>query len=162
MSRPVTLFTGQWADLPLADLAAKCGDWGFDGLELACWGDHFDVAQAVRHPAVLPPEVWGDGEPEGVRQRAAERMMDTARAAAQLGVDVVTGFTGSPVWHLLYSFPPNDFSVIERGYEEFAERWGPIIDVFEAEGVRFALEVHPTEIAYDFVTTRKTLEAIGD
>ena len=111
---------------------------------------------------MLPPEVWGDGEPEGVRQRAAERMKDTARAAAQLGVEVVTGFTGSPIWHLLYSFPPNDFGEIERGYEEFAERWGPIIDVFEAEGVRFALEVHPTEIAYDFVTTRKALAAIGD
>ena len=74
---------------------------------------------------------------------------------------VVTGFTGSPVWHLLYSFPPNDFAAIERGYEEFAERWDPIIDVFDAEGVRFALEVHPTEIAYDFVTTRRTLDAIG-
>ena len=47
MSRPVTLFTGQWADLTLDDLAEKCGGWGFDGLELACWGDHFDVAQAV-------------------------------------------------------------------------------------------------------------------
>ena len=111
---------------------------------------------------MLSPEVWGDGEPEGVRQRAAEAMKDTARAAAQLGVDVVTGFTGSPIWHLLYSFPPNDFSAIDRGYEEFAERWGPILDVFEAEGVRFALEVHPTEIAYDFLTTRKALAAIGD
>src|SRR5688572_27085179 len=47
MSRPVTLFTGQWADLPLAELAAKCGEWGFDGLELACWGDHYDVLQAL-------------------------------------------------------------------------------------------------------------------
>ena len=188
MSRPVTLFTGQWADLPLSELAAKCGEWGFDGLELACWGDHFDVAEALsdqgycagrrelleqhglrcwaignhlvgqavcdpideRHQAVLPPEVWGDGDPEGVRQRAAERMKDTARAAAALGVEVVTGFTGSSIWHMLYSFPPNDFAAIERGYEDFAERWGPIVDVFEAEGVRFALEVHPTEIAYDF------------
>jgi len=200
MSRPVTLFTGQWADLTLADLAAKCGAWGFDGLELACWGDHFDVAAAMsdssyaagqrklledhglgvwaignhlvgqtvadpideRHKGVVDAEIWGDGDPEGVRQRAAERMKDTARAAAQLGVEVVTGFTGSPVWHLLYSFPPNDWSVVEAGYQEFAERWGPIIDVFEAEGVKFALEVHPTEIAYDFVTTRKALDAIGD
>jgi sugar phosphate isomerase/epimerase len=200
MSRPVTLFTGQWADLPLAELAEKCGGWGFDGLELACWGDHFDVRAALsddgycarvretlerhglnvwaignhlagqavcdpidgRHQAILPDDVWGDGDPEGVRQRAAELMKDTARAAARLGVDVVTGFTGSPVWHLLYSFPPNDFAVIDRGYEEFAERWGPIVDVFEAEGVRFALEVHPTEIAYDFPTTRRALEAIGD
>ena len=134
---------------------------------LNCWaiGEHL-VGQAVcdpidsRHQGVLPPEVWGDGDPEGVRRRAAERMKDTARAAAQLGVEVVTGFTGSSVWHMLYSFPPNDFAEVERGYEDFAERWAPIIDVFDAEGVRFALEVHPTEIAYDFVTTRKTLAAI--
>ena len=104
----------------------------------------------------------GNGEPEGVHERAAQEMMDTARAAARFGVNVVTGFTGSSIWHLLYSFPPNDFSEIERGYEEFAERWNPIIDVFEQEGVRFALEVHPTEIAYDFVTMRKTLDAIGN
>src|SRR3954462_9278200 len=198
MARPVTLFTGQWADLPREQLAAKGGEWDYDGLELATWGDNFDVAEAVsdapycagrreilerhglnvwaigahlvgqavcdpidaRHQGVLPPEVWGDGEPEGVRQRAAERMMDTARAAAQLGVQVVTGFTGSATWHLLYSFPPNDWAEVERGYEDFAERWSPILDVFEQEGVRFALEIHPTEIAYDFVTTRKALTAI--
>ncbi len=199
MARPVTLFTGQWADLPLEELARKAGEWGFDGLELACWGDHFEVDRALaeegyvrrvqevlernhlncfaigahlvgqavcdpidaRHRAILPPEVWGDGDPEGVRRRAAERMKDTARAAARAGVRQVNGFTGSSIWHLLYSFPPNDFSDVDRGYEDFAERWGPIVDVFEAEGVRFGLEVHPTEIAYDFVTTRRTLEAIG-
>jgi sugar phosphate isomerase/epimerase len=198
MARPVTLFTGQWADLPLDELAGKASAWGFDGLELACWGDHFDVdaaladpgyadgrrellerhglqcfavgthlvGQAVcdpiddRHRAILPPDVWGDGDPEGVRQRAAEKLKDTARAAARFGVTQVNGFTGSSVWHLLYSFPPNDFDAIEAGYQDFADRWGPIIDVFEAEGVRYGLEVHPTEIAYDFVTTRKALDAI--
>jgi sugar phosphate isomerase/epimerase len=200
MARPVTLFTGQWADLPIEDLAAKAGSWGFDGLELACWGDHFEVDKALeddsycrsrqeilernhlnvwaigahlvgqavcdrideRHRAILPPEIYGDGEAEGVRQRAAERMKDTARAAARLGVRQVNGFTGSPIWHLLYSFPPNEFAEIERAYEDFAERWNPIMDVYDAEGVRFGLEVHPTEIAYDFVTTRKTLDAIDN
>jgi sugar phosphate isomerase/epimerase len=199
MARPVTLFTGQWADLPLEELAAKAGEWGFDGLELACWGDHFEVDRALaepdyvtakrellerhglqcwalgahlvgqatcdpidgRHEAILPPDVWGDGDPDGVHQRAAERMQDTARAAARFGVTQVNGFTGSGIWSQLYSFPPNDFAQIERGYEEFAERWSPIVDVFDAEGVRFGLEVHPTEIAYDFVTTRRTLDAIG-
>ena len=198
MSRPVTLFTGQWADLPLEELAAKAGAWGFDGLELASWGDHFEVDRALaepdyaagrrellerhglrchaisnhlvgqavcdpideRHEAILPPEVWGDGDPDGVRARAAERMKDTARAAALLGVQTVTGFTGSAIWHLLYSFPPNDWAAVERGYEDFAERWSPILDVFDAEGVRFALEVHPTEIAYDFATTHRALAAI--
>ena len=198
MTRPVTLFTGQWADMPVADLATACAGWGFDGLELACWGDHFEVDRALaddaycreqrqllerhglgcwalgahlvgqavcdridpRHQAILPPDVWGDGEEEGVRRRAAERMKDTARAAARFGVTQVNGFTGSPIWHLLYSFPPNDFAEIERGYEAFAEAWSPILDVFDGEGVRFGLEVHPTEIAYDFVTTEKTLAAL--
>jgi sugar phosphate isomerase/epimerase len=198
--RPVTLFTGQWADLSLADLAERCHQWGFDGLELACAGDHFEVdrvltdpgyvreqrellerheldcwaigahmvGQAVcdaideRHRSVLPAEIWGDGDPVGVADRAARRMQDTARAAAAFGVRVVTGFTGSGIWRLLYPFPPPDWTEVDRGYEQFAERWGPIIDVFEAEGVRFALEVHPTEIAYDFVTARRALDAIGD
>jgi sugar phosphate isomerase/epimerase len=88
-------------------------------------------------------------------------MKETARAAAVFGVTQVNGFTGSSIWHLIYSFPPNDFAAIERGYEDFSERWGPIMDVFEHEGVRFGLEVHPTEIAYDFVTTRRTLQAMG-
>ena len=134
---------------------------------LGCWtiGAHL-VGQAVcdpideRHASILPPEIWGDGDPDGVHRRAAERLADTARAAAAFGVTQVNGFTGSPIWHLLYSFPPNDFAAIERGYTEVAERFGPILDVFEREGVRFALEVHPTEIAYDFVTTRKLLDAL--
>jgi sugar phosphate isomerase/epimerase len=200
MGRPVTLFTGQWADLTLEEVAAKAAGWGYDGLELACWGDHFEVDKALadpgytasrsdilnryglkcwaisthlvgqcvcdpidsRHQAILPPEVWGDGDPEGVRRRAAQRVADTARAAAKLGVQTVAGFTGSSIWSKLYSFPPNDFAEIEKGYEDFARRFDPIMDVFRQEGVRFALEVHPTEIAYDFVTTRKTLDAIGN
>jgi sugar phosphate isomerase/epimerase len=199
MRRPITLFTGQWADLTLAELAEKAAGWGFDGLELACWGDHFEVDRALaepgylrdkrelldrhglacfavsthlvgqavcdpldeRHQNSIPAEIWGDGDPEGVHQRAAERMKDTARAAAAFGIDTVIGFTGSAIWHRLYGFPPPDPNVVERGYEQFAERWNPIIDVFESEGVRFALEVHPTEIAYDFVTTERTLDAIG-
>ena len=47
MGRPVTLFTGQWADLPLNVLAQKASAWGYDGLELACWGDHFEVDKAL-------------------------------------------------------------------------------------------------------------------
>ncbi|HEX3807005.1 MAG TPA: sugar phosphate isomerase/epimerase family protein [Gaiellaceae bacterium] len=200
MARPVTLFTGQWADLPIAELAPRVAEWGYDGFELACWGDHFDVAAALadpayagerrallerhglgcwalgahlvgqavcdpideRHQAILPPEIWGDGEPAGVHDRAAQRLMDTARAAAAFGVTQVNGFTGSPVWQRLYSFPPNDFDAIERAYDEVAERFGPILDVFEQEGVRFGLEVHPTEIAYDFVTAQKTLAALDN
>ena len=199
MSRPVTLFTGQWADLPLETLAEKAASWGYDGLELACWGDHFDVQRALsepdycqgrhdllarhglkvwsisnhlvgqavcdrideRHQAILPAHVWDDGDPEGVRQRAAEEMKDTARAAALLGVSVVNGFTGSSIWHLLYSFPPVSPEAIDAGFEDFAARWHPILDVFDEVGVRFGLEVHPTEIAFDVASAERAITALG-
>lgn len=199
MARPVTLFTGQWADMPFEELCRKAKSFGYDGLELACWGDHFEVSKALsdesyipkkketlakyglqcfaisnhlvgqavcdnidqRHKSIVPPHVWGDGNPEGVRQRAAEEMKNTARAAAKFGVSVVNGFTGSSIWHLIYSFPPNDPSMIAAGYQDFANRWNPIIDVFDEVGVKFALEVHPTEIAYDIYTTEAALNAIG-
>src|SRR5207302_817297 len=125
------------------------------------------VGQAVcdrideRHQGILPPRLWGDGDPEGVRQRAAEEIKNTARAAAKFGVRQVNGFTGSPIWHLLYSFPPNNWETVEAGYKEFADRWNPIMDVFDEVGLKFGLEVHPTEIAYDIPTTEKALKAIG-
>jgi sugar phosphate isomerase/epimerase len=199
MTRAVTLFTGQWADLPLETVAQKAAAFGFDGLELACWGDHFDVQRALaeegycqgrrdllakyglelyaisnhlvgqavcdrideRHKSIIPPHVWGDGKEEGVRARAAKEMQDTARAAAKLGVKTVAGFTGSSIWHLLYSFPPVPDAMIDAGYADFAKRWNPILDVFDEVGVRFALEVHPTEIAFDISSAQRTLDAIN-
>jgi len=199
MSRPITLFTGQWADLPLETVAQKASAWGFDGLELACWGDHFEVDKALesdryvkgrwdilnkynlkcyaisnhlvgqcvcdpiddRHKGILPPRLWGDGDPEGVRQRCAKELENTAIAAKLFGVDVVNGFTGSSVWGKLYFFPPTSQTDIDAGYRDFASRWLPILDVFKAQGVKFALEVHPTEIAYDIITAQRALEAVN-
>ena len=199
MSRPVTLFTGQWADLPFEVVAEKAKSFGYDGLEIACWGDHFEVNKAMeddgyiqtrldilekndlkcwaisthlvgqcvcddpidaRHQGFLPPYIWGDGDPEGVRQRAAEDVANTARAAAKMGLKVVNGFTGSSIWKYLYFFPNPGPGMIEDGYKDFAARWNPILDVYDEMGVRFALEVHPTEIAYDIVTAKAALAAL--
>ena len=196
MSRPVTLFTGQWADLPLETLLPKIKAFGYDGAELACWGDHFDVSKAdqaycdarrallarhglqcfsisthlvgqavcdnidARHRQILPPHIWGDGDPEGVRQRAAAEIIRTAEAAKRFGVGVVNGFTGSSIWHLCYSFPPVLPGQIDEGYRDFARRWTPIFDAFQKLGVRFALEVHPTEIAFDISSAERALQAV--
>jgi sugar phosphate isomerase/epimerase len=215
MTRPVTLFTGQWADLPLEALCKKATSFGYDGLELACWGDHFDVQRALeqdsyckekwellqdhnllsfaisnhlagqavcdkideRHEAILPPHVWGDGDPEGVRQRAATEMIATGRAARrffdaapevvkarlkQIGRTVVVGFTGSRIWDAAYAFPPLPSGAIAAGFQDFADRWTPILDDYREHDVCFALEVHPTEIAFDITSTRRALEAIGN
>ncbi|SDE37930.1 sugar phosphate isomerase/epimerase family protein [Glycomyces harbinensis] len=200
MTRPVTLFTGQWADLPFEEVCRLASSWGYDGLEVACWGDHLDVRRAAedddyvadrkaileshglglwaisnhlvgqavcddpidqRHKGIVPSHVWGDGDPEGVRQRAAEEIKTTARAAAKLGVGTVIGFTGSAIWKYVAMFPPVAESVVEAGYDDFAERWNPILDVFDEVGVRFAHEVHPSEIAYDYWSTHRALEAVG-
>ena len=199
MPRPVTLFTGQWADMPFETICEKAKSFGYDGLELACWGDHFEVDKALeddsyvqgrwdtlnkhglqcfaisnhlvgqavsdrideRHASILAPRIWGDGTEDGVRARAAEEMKDTARAAAKFGVKVVPGFTGSPIWHLVYSFPPNLPDFLEKGLALFAELWTPILDVFSENGVRFALEVHPTEIAFDIFSSQNAIDALN-
>ncbi|MET3769057.1 sugar phosphate isomerase/epimerase [Marisediminicola sp. UYEF4] len=114
-----------------------------------------------RHQAIVGPRVWGDGKSEGVRERAAEEMKLTARLAQRLGVGTVVGFTGSSIWQYVAMFPPVPAAMIEAGYQDFADRWNPILDVFDECGVRFAHEVHPSEIAYDYWSTARTLEAIG-
>ena len=212
MPRPVTLFTGQWADLPLANLASLGKQMGYDGLELACWGDHFNVdlaatspkycqekwqlladhgltcyaisnhlvGQAIcdhideRHQATLPPDVWGDGDPEGVRRRAARKMILTARAARNFFAlkprrkggthhpAVVNGFTGSSIWHSIYPFPPTSQDFWDKGFQDFGRRFGPILDEFEKVNVNFALEVHPTEIAFDIASAQRAMAAVNN
>ncbi len=198
MTRPVTLFTGQWADLSFQTICEKAREFGYDGVEIACWGDHFEVNKAdqaycdhkrdilskyglntwsisthlvgqavcdnidIRHKSILPDYLWGDGDPEGVRKRAAEELVKTAEAAKRLGVKVVNGFTGSSIWHLMYSFPPVPPEMIEEGYTDIARRFTPIMNEFESLGIRFGLEVHPTEIAFDIASTERALQAINN
>lgn len=197
MARPVTLFTGQWADLTFEEMCRKAGEWGYDGLEIACWGDHMDVKRAAEDPAYVaerkailgkynlkcwalgahlagqcvgdlydkrldnfaPPAV--KGKPEAIREWAIQEMKYTARAAKNMGCYVVTGFTGSPVWKFFYSFPQTPEEMIEDAFREIVRLWTPILDEFDRCGVKFALEVHPTEIAYDFYTAQRLFEAFG-
>ncbi|CAF0960883.1 unnamed protein product [Didymodactylos carnosus] len=197
MTRPVTLFTGQWADLSLKVLAKKAKQFSYDGLELACFGEHFNVSKAAtdqrycderrsvlneyglntwaisihlisqavcdiiderRHKQILPTHVWGNGK--DVHKRAAEEVMKSAHAAKNMGINVVNGFTGSKIWHLLYSFPPVHNDQIQEGYDDFAEKWNPILDEFKKCNVKYALEVHPTEIAFDIVSAQRALESL--
>jgi sugar phosphate isomerase/epimerase len=198
MSRPVLLFSGQWTHLPLEELAQKLNDWGYQGLELCCWGDHFEVQRALsddnycqhkldllarhdlallvlsnhrvgqavcdriepRHRKILPDYVWGDGEPEGVQQRATAEMLATVQAAQKLGVATISGFTGSSLWPGVTGYPPSSPGEVQEGMRDFANRWQPILDACSDAGIRFALEVHPGEVAFDLFSAELTLEAI--
>ncbi|MBQ6471687.1 MAG: sugar phosphate isomerase/epimerase [Victivallales bacterium] len=197
MGRKVTIFTGQWADLTLEDVCRKMQNFGYDGLELACWGDHFDVFEAAmskkycsaklallkkynlgcwaisnhlagqlicdpnndgRSDGFAPAELKGKSEEQ--RKWGVKSMLAAAKAAKNMGVTVVNGFTGSSIWHLFYSFPPVGPQDIDNGFKYFARMFKPILDEYQKLGIKFALEVHPTEIAYDICTAKRALEAI--
>jgi sugar phosphate isomerase/epimerase len=194
MSRPVTIFSGQWADLPFEVFCQKVKSFGYDGIEIACWGDHMEVEKAAKDPAYaegkravlarhglktfalgahLAGQCVGDlwdprldgfapadckGNPAKIRTWAIQEMKYAARAAKAMGCKVVTGFMGSAVWKYWYSFPQTTEQMVEEAFQEILRLWTPIFDEFDACGVKFALEVHPTEIAFDFYTAQRLLE----
>ena len=210
VNRPITLITGQWGDMSADELFKIMQEIGYDGLELACGTDHFDVrkwrdnvlvevmvdgkkeqvhyqdfkttqlqqhqlgvwalsnhcvGQCIldkidkRHYAVTPSYLH-DQDPEKFWKNCKQEMIDTAQAAKDLGAKVVTGFTGSSIWNLFYCWPPVKPEMIEDGFKLLKERWTPILDAYQELGVKFALEVHPTEIAFDIWSALRTLEAL--
>ena len=199
MPRKVTLFTGQWADLPFETLCAKVKSFGYDGVEIACWGDHMDPAQGAsggsyieNRKAILakngldcwaisghlPGQCVGDtsklsspdprldgfapskysGQPEKIREWAINEMKLIAHTAKNLGVKIVTGFIGSPIWRYWYSFPQTTDKMIDDAFKEIVRLWNPIFDEYDKCGVKFALEVHPTELAFDYYTAERLLK----
>ena len=194
MPRPVTLFSGQWADLPFDVLCQKVKSFGYDGIEIACWGNHLDPRKAASDPDYirrikealaaqglqcwaisghLPGQCVGDlwdprldgfappqyaGQSAKIREWAVEEMKFIARAARSMGVSVVNGFMGSPIWKYWYSFPQTSDEMIDSAFNEIVRLWSPIFDEFDKQGVKFALEVHPTEIAFDYYTAERLLE----
>lgn len=198
MGRPVTLVTCQWADMDFELLCKTAKQMGYDGLELACWGNNLDVKRASKDMEyveyikktlkenglickALATHIIGQcvgdyndprlnnfapaelaDNPEAIRAWGIETMKYAAQAAKNLGVHIITGFTGSPIWKYLYSFPQTTEEMIKAGYQEIYDLWCPILDVFKANDVVFALEVHPGEIAFDYYSTKRLLEKFAD
>ena len=194
MARPVTIYSAQFADLPFEKVCEMMKSFGYDGIEIACWGDHMDVKKAATDPkyvegrkAILKKyglKAWalgahisgqcvGDnwdprldgfapsnmaGKPEEIRKWGIQEMKYTAQAAKNMGIKVVTGFMGSPIWAYWYSFPQTTDKMIDDGFKKIVDLWTPIFDEFDKCGVKFALEVHPTEIAFDYYTAERLLK----
>ena len=194
----VTLCTIQWADLPFDELCTLAKKMGYDGLEVACWGNGIDVDRAISDESyvnwmkenlkknglvmtALAVHIIGQcvgddpdprlnnfapsalaNNPEAIRQWAIDTMMKVPVVAAKFGVHVVTGFTGSPIWKYMYSFPQTTEEMIEAGFNRIVELWSPILDVFKKCDVKFALEVHPGEIAFDYYSTKRLLAKFAD
>ena len=194
MTRPVTLFSGQWADMPFERFCEKVKSFGYDGVEIACVGDHLDLRKAAADPGYVeekknilknnglkvlaigthyigqfigdnwcshldtlaPPEL--SGNPDEIRSWAVQEMKYAAAAAKNMGVKTVTGFMGSPIWAYWYSFPQVTDKMVDDAYKQFISCWSPVFDEFDKSGVKFALEVHPTQIAFDYYTAERLLK----
>ncbi len=198
MGRLLTLTTGQYSDIEFEELCKKAKKWGYDGLEIACWGKHLDPVKAATDDAyvarikeileknglqckALAAHIIGQcvgdyndprlnnfapaelaDKPDEIRKWGIETMKYVAIAAKKMGAYVVTGFTGSPIWKYLYSFPQTTEEMIEKGFQEVRELWLPILDVFRENGIKFALEVHPGEIAFDYYSCKRLLKVFED
>jgi sugar phosphate isomerase/epimerase len=114
-----------------------------------CVGDMWDERLDNFAPSRLA------GKPSEIRSWAIEEMKATAQGANKLGVNTVNGFTGSPIWARWYSYPQTSNKMIDDGFKLIYDLWTPIFDVFDAWGIKFALEVHPGEIAFDYYTTER-------
>ncbi len=121
-----------------------------------CVGDNWDP----RLDNFAPNEL--SHKPEAIRAWAIEEMKTTARTARKLGIDIVTGFLGSPIWSYWYSYPQTTPEMVEEGFAKIKELWEPIFDVFDECGVQLALEVHPAEIAFDYYSTKKLFETFDN
>jgi len=197
-TREITLCCAQWADLEFEELCATAADMGYDGLELACWGNCFSIDKAYeddsyvayvkdtlsKHGLVcralathIIGQCVGDGpdprlnnfapaeladQPAAIREWGVATMMKVPTVAAKMGVGVVTGFLGSPIWKWMYSFPQTTEQMVEDGFDEIVKLWAPILDEFKKHGIKFAFEPHPGEIAFDYYSTQKLLTKFKD
>jgi len=198
MARPVTIYSAQYGHLSFEEVCKMMKRLGYEGIEIACWGEHLDPKKAATDPKYVeerkgilekyglktwalgchiigqlvgdnyekrldgfaPPALAGKGEE--MRAWAIQEMKYIAQAAKNMGAKTVTGFMGSPIWAYWYAFPGNPEEMIDQGFQRIVELWSPIFDEFDKCGVTFALEVHPTEIAFDYYTTERLFKAFKD
>jgi len=194
MTRPITIFSGQWTDLPFEKFCEKAKSFGYEGIEIACWGDHLDLKKAATDPKYVEerknilknfnlkvlaigthsigqcvsssedPRIGGvvpaglSVKPEDVRKWAIQEMKYAAAAAKNMGVKIVTGFIGSPIWQYWYSYPPTTEKMITDAYAQIVKDWSPIFEDFDKSGIKFALELHPAGIAFDYYTAERLLK----
>jgi len=195
--RPITIFTGQWADLSLEEMSKIASKIGYEGLELGTWGKHINPKKAAedreyvkqvkdtlkkynlkawaisihlsgqlvgdvidkRHKGFAASTVADD--PEAIREWGIQEVRYTIKAAKNLGIKIITGFMGSTIWNYWYSFPQTTEEMIEEGYNTIVERWTPLLDEMDKNDIKFGLEIHPTEIAFDYYTFVRLLKAFN-
>ena len=130
------------------------------GIMISALSNHLSSQMVLPFSDASLDEWAGTSDKEEMVRFGTEHIIKTAEVASELEVPVVCGFFGSTVWESWYIWPPQRLAIYEQGWDLFVERWTPILDRFKELGVKFAHEVHPTEIAYNVYTAREAIKRL--
>ncbi|MEM9672249.1 MAG: sugar phosphate isomerase/epimerase [Bacteroidota bacterium] len=137
------------------------------GVEVTELSTHLQGQLVAVHPAYdamfdgfAPAEVHGN--PQARTEWAVNQMKMAAKASRNFGIDVHATFSGALAWPFMYPWPQRPAGLVEMAFKELAERWTPILNEFEEQGVDVCYEIHPGEDLHDGITFEKFLEATGN
>ena len=137
------------------------------GLEITELSTHLQGQLVAVHPAY--DEMFDNFAPDDYKNNpkkrqawAVDQLMSAAKASRNLGIDVHGTFSGSLLWHTFHPWPQRPPGLVEMGFKELANRWTPILNAFDEQGVDVCYEVHPGEDIHDGVTFERFLEATGN
>lgn len=137
------------------------------GLQITELSTHLQGQLVAVHPAY---DVMFDGfAPENVRgnakartEWAVQQLAYAAKASANLGLNAHATFSGALLWHTVYPWPQRPAGLVETGFTELANRWKPILNVFDANGVDLCYEIHPGEDLHDGISYEMFLEKVNN
>ena len=137
------------------------------GLEITELSTHLQGQLVAVHPAY---DALFDGfAPEAVRGKPKERtawavqqLKYAAKASKNLGLNAHATFSGALLWQTVYPWPQRPQGLVETGFKELADRWMPILNVFDECGVDVCYEIHPGEDLHDGVTFERFLKATNN
>jgi sugar phosphate isomerase/epimerase len=146
------------------ELKGKMADKGLVITELST---HLQGQLIASHPtyngmydAFAPAEVHGN-EPER-RKWAAKQLEYAAKASYNMGLKSHVGFSGALAWPFLYPWPQRPAGMIETAFKELGNRWKPILDIFDENGVDYCYELHPGEDLFDGTSFEMFLDATNN
>jgi sugar phosphate isomerase/epimerase len=146
------------------EIKGICRDAGVEVTELST---HLQGQLVAVHPAYdamfdgfAPAEVHNN--PSARTEWAVNQLKMAAKASRNFGIDVHATFSGALAWPFMYPWPQRPAGLVEMAFKELADRWKPILDEFEEQGVDVCYEIHPGEDLHDGITFEKFLEATGN
>ncbi|WBU52614.1 sugar phosphate isomerase/epimerase [Paracoccus sp. SCSIO 75233] len=162
-------------DSRLFDLekAASSQDWCDEfigiarqnGVEVTELSAHLQGQLVAVHPAydsafdAFTPEKLR-GNPKARQEWAVDQVAKTLQASRLLGLDAMAAFSGALAWPYLYPWPQRAAGLVETAFEALAQRWRPLLDIAEENGVDICYEIHPGEDLHDGVTFEMFLDRV--